>query len=310
MVAHVAGLDDEDHVLCDVRRVVADPLEMARDEDQVWKEGKLTMSFTVPLAEPLDPRKETFEVKIYDPEFFIAFDYAKDQPVSVAGAMPAPCRLEVAAVPTDAEIDQIDREIAADVEARCRQLGVIVNVPLPPVLRVTAEFALSGAVQLGSSTRTITVEDDDNSTTDPHTGTISGIIDGTSGLIKNGDGVLVLSGANIYSGSTTVDAELKVGSLEETVTVTGEAPVVDTSTITKQAVAGKIADYLHHRFTQAHEAAGSRNVVNTRSSMSPTIVLDRQGRLVMALAVAASRGRLKAMMPPKADVGSVLQARS
>ena len=91
----------------------ADPLEMARDEDQVWKEGKLTMSFTVPLAEPLDPRKETFEVKIYDPEFFIAFDYAKDQPVSVAGAMPAPCRLEVAAVPTDAEIDQTRTMLAS-----------------------------------------------------------------------------------------------------------------------------------------------------------------------------------------------------
>jgi ABC-type uncharacterized transport system substrate-binding protein len=89
------------------------PIGKARDEDQVWKEGKLTMSFTVPLADPLDPRKETFEVKIYDPEFFIAFDYAKDQPVSVAGAMPAPCRLEVAAVPTDAEIDQTRTMLAS-----------------------------------------------------------------------------------------------------------------------------------------------------------------------------------------------------
>ncbi len=38
------------------------------------------------------------------------------------------------------------------------------------------------------------------------------------------------------SGAVTVDAELKVGALEETVTVTGEAPVVDTQTITRQAV--------------------------------------------------------------------------
>src|SRR5690242_11372818 len=43
---------------------------------------------------------------------------------------------------------------------------------------------------------------------------------------------LTLAGA----GTATVDAELRVGSLEETITVTGEAPVVDTSTITKQAV--------------------------------------------------------------------------
>src|SRR5512139_156784 len=45
------------------------------------------------------------------------------------------------------------------------------------------------------------------------------------------DGV-VLSG----SGATTVDAELRVGALEETVTVTGEAPVVDTQSVTKQQV--------------------------------------------------------------------------
>ena len=89
------------------------PIGLARDENQVWKDGKLTMSFTVPLVEPLDPRKEAFEVKIYDPEFFIAFDYVKDLPVSVAGAMAPPCRLHVAAVPTDAEVDQTRTMLAS-----------------------------------------------------------------------------------------------------------------------------------------------------------------------------------------------------
>src|SRR5687767_15740717 len=45
------------------------------------------------------------------------------------------------------------------------------------------------------------------------------------------DGV-TLSGA----AATSVDAELRVGSLEETITVTGEAPIVDTSSTTKQQV--------------------------------------------------------------------------
>jgi hypothetical protein len=45
------------------------------------------------------------------------------------------------------------------------------------------------------------------------------------------DGV-ALSGTT----STVVDAELKVGALEETITVTGEAPVVDTTSTTKQQV--------------------------------------------------------------------------
>ena len=45
------------------------------------------------------------------------------------------------------------------------------------------------------------------------------------------DGV-VLAGAS----ANTVDADLRVGSLEETITVTGEAPVVDTHSLTKQQV--------------------------------------------------------------------------
>jgi hypothetical protein len=38
------------------------------------------------------------------------------------------------------------------------------------------------------------------------------------------------------SGTATVDAELRVGSLEETITVTGEAPVVDVQSLTQQRV--------------------------------------------------------------------------
>src|SRR3990172_337494 len=37
------------------------------------------------------------------------------------------------------------------------------------------------------------------------------------------------------SGAVAIDVELRVGALEETVTVTGEAPVVDASTTTRQA---------------------------------------------------------------------------
>lgn len=89
------------------------PIGRARDEDQVWKDGKLTMSFTVSLVEPIDPRREAFELKIYDPEFFIAFDYAEAEPVSFSGSMPATCRLDVAPVPTDAELDQTRTMLAS-----------------------------------------------------------------------------------------------------------------------------------------------------------------------------------------------------
>src|SRR6185295_16429748 len=45
------------------------------------------------------------------------------------------------------------------------------------------------------------------------------------------DGV-VLGGENV----TTVNAELRVGNVEQTITVTGESPVVDIQTVTRQQV--------------------------------------------------------------------------
>ena len=51
------------------------------------------------------------------------------------------------------------------------------------------------------------------------------------------DGV-TLSG----SGIVTVDAELRVGSLEETITVTGEAPIVDVRSSTQQRVLNSDVD--------------------------------------------------------------------
>ena len=55
---------------------------------------------------------------------------------------------------------------------------------------------------LGTAARTITVNDNANSANDY--AKISGVISGTGGLIKNGGGLLVLSNANTFTGSTTV----------------------------------------------------------------------------------------------------------
>ena len=73
---------------------------------QIWSNNKLELHFQVPLKSPVDPRSAEFGFKVYDPEFFIAIDYVKDDPVSVAGNMPQPCKLVVKPVPTDAELDQ------------------------------------------------------------------------------------------------------------------------------------------------------------------------------------------------------------
>ncbi len=73
---------------------------------QIWSNDKLQLHMQVPLKAPLDPTKGEFVAKIYDPDFFIAMDYAREEPVSVVGAMPKNCQLVVKPVATDAEVEQ------------------------------------------------------------------------------------------------------------------------------------------------------------------------------------------------------------
>jgi ABC-type uncharacterized transport system substrate-binding protein len=76
------------------------------DFGQIWSNNKLKLHLQVPLATPIDPKTQEFVLKVYDPEFFIAIDYVKDDPVDVIGKMPESCKLVVKPVPTDAELDQ------------------------------------------------------------------------------------------------------------------------------------------------------------------------------------------------------------
>lgn len=76
------------------------------DYGQIWSNNKLTLHFQVPLVKPIDPRKEEFMLKVYDPEFFIDLEYPADDAVDVTGKIPQSCKLVVKPVPTDAELDQ------------------------------------------------------------------------------------------------------------------------------------------------------------------------------------------------------------
>ncbi|MDO8353400.1 MAG: DUF1007 family protein [Aestuariivirga sp.] len=76
------------------------------DFGQIWSNNKLTLHLQVPLEKPVDPKKNEFMFKVYDPEFFIAIDYVKDDPVNIVGKLPDSCKLVVKPVPTDAELDQ------------------------------------------------------------------------------------------------------------------------------------------------------------------------------------------------------------
>jgi ABC-type uncharacterized transport system substrate-binding protein len=73
---------------------------------QIWSNDKLQLHFQVPLKTPLDPLTGDFVVKIYDPDFFIAMDYVKENPVSVIGNIPKNCELVMKPIPTDTEVEQ------------------------------------------------------------------------------------------------------------------------------------------------------------------------------------------------------------
>lgn len=54
------------------------------------KKTILTLHFTLPFKKPV--KAKSFEIKVYDPEFFIDFAFAKRRPVTLIGA-PARCKV-------------------------------------------------------------------------------------------------------------------------------------------------------------------------------------------------------------------------
>jgi ABC-type uncharacterized transport system substrate-binding protein len=79
---------------------------------QLYENSKLTLYFVVPLKTPIDPKRQDFYYKIYDPDFFIEMDFVQDTPVTVVGNLPSGCSLDVKPIPTDAELDQTKKFLA------------------------------------------------------------------------------------------------------------------------------------------------------------------------------------------------------
>ena len=71
------------------------PLADVTEFHSTFKDSRLTLYFQVPLATPLDPRKDKVDYKVYDPSFFIAIEFAAKDPVSAVGTVPEGCAVEV-----------------------------------------------------------------------------------------------------------------------------------------------------------------------------------------------------------------------
>ncbi len=75
-------------------------------------QGRLSMTFVVPFAAPVDLTTAGFTYKIYDPDFFIAFDYIKGETVSAIGNLPKGCVINVGKLAFDDNIEQTRQQLA------------------------------------------------------------------------------------------------------------------------------------------------------------------------------------------------------
>ncbi len=115
----------------DISRQFAPPAEH-------WLEagaGRLTLHFTLPLAEPLAVDTAGFSVEIYDPEYFVAFSLPDTEAIRLAEA-PSGCQVEVqlaralsaADQATLAAIGPEQRQLPDELQALTEDLGNIANI--------------------------------------------------------------------------------------------------------------------------------------------------------------------------------------
>jgi ABC-type uncharacterized transport system substrate-binding protein len=70
-------------------------------------DGKLSLWFELPFASPVDPKAGAVETRIYDPDFYIAFDYMPERPPVLEGKLADGCSMELKPLPTTEELDQM-----------------------------------------------------------------------------------------------------------------------------------------------------------------------------------------------------------
>lgn len=76
------------------------------EPQKYWLEHKdniLILHFLLPLKTPPEASKPGFSFSVYDPTYFIAFDFAKEKPVVLGEGAPTGCAVDIAAPPTGSE---------------------------------------------------------------------------------------------------------------------------------------------------------------------------------------------------------------
>ena len=81
------------------------PLKPPENYSLGYDKGLLTLHFTLPLAKPVDTHKQTVDVDVYDPSFFVAFGFATEAPVKLAGNNVKGCTAEIKKPDPESEED-------------------------------------------------------------------------------------------------------------------------------------------------------------------------------------------------------------
>lgn len=81
-----------------------------------YKDNVLTLNFLLPLEQPLAAATPGFSFAVYDPTYFIAFDFAKDKdkPVKLGEGAPAGCALDLDAAASDADSQSLADAFSAE----------------------------------------------------------------------------------------------------------------------------------------------------------------------------------------------------
>ena len=95
---NVESLKDFDYFTF-IRRDGEDVFLPLKGPEDYWVEydgTALTLHFTLPLEAPLDPGAKGVSLDVYDPSFFVAFGFAENDPVKIAGSA-AGCAAQIEA---------------------------------------------------------------------------------------------------------------------------------------------------------------------------------------------------------------------
>lgn len=76
------------------------------------KDGLLSLYFTLPLEKPVPGKTAPLGFSVADPSYFIAFQFAKDKPFSLADGAPADCTIGLGQQGKEAEADKLADALA------------------------------------------------------------------------------------------------------------------------------------------------------------------------------------------------------